>query len=95
MIKDKVKTKEAIDCKRRYERLRESEYDPDYEDKDLLDVNYFWSPEDDAILTFVHRIYEGDMCKIAKRFPDRSKQHIKERWDQVVRNAYLVACKTC
>jgi len=75
MIKDKIKTKEGMDCRRRYEKLRESDYQEELDDKDLLDINYYWTPEDDAILTYMYKIYEGDWPKVAKRFPDRNLKH--------------------
>ena len=59
-----MKTKDIGSCKRRFAKIRDSPLIYDGDEKDLIIINYYWYPEDDAMLMFLHELYNGDWDQI-------------------------------
>lgn len=87
MVRDKVQTKTGWECRKRYEFIRESEFEEEIEDRDLMDLNYHWSQEDEDLLQYVYKIYNGDWKMIMRRFVDRNKSHCVDRMQQMQRTS--------
>lgn len=60
LISDKIKTKDHIECSRRYTMIREPE---EFEDEEE-EVDLTWTPKEDSLLIFAYRKHKGNWVKI-------------------------------
>ncbi|CAD8144715.1 unnamed protein product [Paramecium pentaurelia] len=79
LISDKIKTKDHIECSRRYTIIREPE---EFEDEEE-EVDLTWTPKEDSLLIFAYRKHKGNWVKIQQRFPHRDRSSLQKRWSEI------------
>ncbi|CAD8059695.1 unnamed protein product [Paramecium sonneborni] len=79
LISDKIKTKDHIECSRRYTMIRE----PDEFEDEEEEVDLTWTPKEDSLLIFSYRKHKGNWVKIQQRFPHRDRPSLLKRWSEI------------
>ncbi|CAD8056727.1 unnamed protein product [Paramecium sonneborni] len=79
LISDKIKTKDHIECSRRYTMIRE----PDEFEDEEEEIDLTWTPKEDSLLIFSYRKHKGNWVKIQQRFPHRDKPSLLKRWSEI------------
>ncbi|CAK88061.1 unnamed protein product (macronuclear) [Paramecium tetraurelia] len=79
LISDKIKTKDHIECSRRYTMIREPE---EFEDEEE-EIDLTWTPKEDSLLIFAYRKHKGNWVKIQQRFPHRDRPSLQKRWSEI------------